>query len=462
MTYTNQLGSIYLNNTDGRADTNGGDPTVGALTPFAIQPGWTPQAAALDAVFAGGAPLSASARLAYSSYSLTVEESIPIGVTGTSHNNAQRLLAVLRTQLRRASRRGPIVWRLRPEGALYDAYAEVYGGTIEDDAGDGGVSTAHTGGYTTLAATIKLVRSAFWASKDLETAIAASTSVGNRASGTPSSATAYGTLSLGELLDEGQPLNLTVAKPASQAAALLYLATIESRSGQTITSTKTGLTSTTGSAFTAGSAIDVSALRTKPGLFLYGFARLTTITNPTKIKVQLTFQSPAGATLWVGPWVPIGSNTTAQLVDLTGTGLEAARLPGSGATQAVPVVNIKSTDGTSVTATLDTLDILLAYTVGSIDGGAGLSSGQSYQFYSAQNYAGGGWLPLPAPAAAVVDSSTGANIRRCVARGEMPVALSGASLWLAWVDTGGAHTATDTTTISAQSVPLYHTLRGSL
>ena len=359
MTYTNQLGSIYLNNTDGRADTNGGDPTVGALTPFAIQPGWTPQAAALDAVFAGGAPLSASARLAYSSYSLTVEESIPIGVTGTSHNNAQRLLAVLRTQLRRASRRGPIVWRLRPEGALYDAYAEVYGGTIEDDAGDGGVSTAHTGGYTTLAATIKLVRSAFWASKDLETAIAASTSVGNRASGTPSSATAYGTLSLGELLDEGQPLNLTVAKPASQAAALLYLATIESRSGQTITSTKTGLTSTTGSAFTAGSAIDVSALRTKPGLFLYGFARLTTITNPTKIKVQLTFQSPAGATLWVGPWVPIGSNTTAQLVDLTGTGLEAARLPGSGATQAVPVVNIKSTDGTSVTATLDTLDILL-------------------------------------------------------------------------------------------------------
>ncbi len=462
MSYTNQVGTIYLNNTDGRVDTDGGDPTVGALTPFSVRPGWTPQAAELDMVMSGGSPFAGAARLAYSSYALEVDESIPIGVTGTSHNNAQRLLGLLRAQLRRGSRRGPIVWRMRPIGALYDAYAEIYGGTVDDDPGDGGITTAHTGGYEVLDATVKLKRSAFWGSKDLETAIAAATSVANRTSGTPNNVTAYGTLSLGELLDEGQPLNLTVAKPVSMAAALLYLATIESRSGQTITSTKTGLTSTTGSAFTAGSAIDVSALRTKPGLFLYGFARLTTITNPTKIKVQLTFQSPAGATLWVGPWVPIGSNTTAQLVDLTGTGLEAARLPGSGATQAVPVVNIKSTDGTSVTATLDTLDILLAYTVGSIDGGAGLSSGQSYQFYSAQNYAGGGWLPLPAPAAAVVDSSTGANIRRCVARGEMPVALSGASLWLAWVDTGGAHTATDTTTISAQSVPLYHTLRGSL
>lgn len=305
------------------------------------------------------------------------------------------------------------------------------------------------------------MRAAFWASDTLETAIAAATSVANRPTSSPNNTTAFATLSQGELLDEGQPLNLTIAKPSGMAAAVVYLATVESRSAQSIANTKTGLTSTSGSAFTAGTAIDVSALRAKPGLFVQGFARLTTITNPTKIKLQLTFQSPAGSTLWAGPWVPIGSNTTAQLIDLQGTPLDAARVPGSGATQAVPVVNIKSTDGTSITATLDTLDILLAYTVGSIDGGAGLSAGQSYQLYSAQNYAGGGWLPLPAPVASVVDSSTGAHIRRCVARGEMPLAMQGASLWLAWVDSGGAHTATDTTTISAQSVPLWHTIRGA-
>ncbi len=459
MSYTNQLGSVYLNNTAG-AVTPGGDPTVGALTPFSIKADWTPAAVEPDPAFASSGPLSAAARLAYSAYPLTVAEQIPIGVEGSSHNNAQRLLGLLRAALRRPGKRGPIVWRVRPVGALFDAYTEVYGGTVADDPGSGGIDTAHTGGYQ-LEAEINLVRAAFWGSDTLETAIAAATSAANRPSGTPNNVTAFASLSQGELLDEGQPLNLSIAKPSGMAAAVVYLATVESRSAQSIASTKTGLTSTTGSAFTAGSAIDVSALRAKPGLFLQGFARLTTITAPSKIKLQLTFQSPAGSVLWAGPWVPIGSNTTAQLIDLQGTALDAARLPGSGATQAVPVVNIKSTDGTSVTATLDTLDILLAYTVGSIDGGAGLSSGQSYQVYSAQNYAGGGWLPLPSPVASVVDSSTGANIRRCVARGEMPLALQGASLWLAWADSGGAHTATDTTTIGAQSAPLWHTLRGA-
>lgn len=459
MSYTNQLGTIYLNNLAGVV-TPGGDPTVGALSPFNINSGWAVATVEPSSAFASSGPLSAAARLAYSAYPLTTEEEIPIGVEGTSHNNAQRLLGLLRSQLRRPGKRGPIVWRVRPEGALFDAYTEVYGGIVVDEPGSGGIDTAHTGGYR-LEAAIRLTRAAFWASDTVETAIAAATSVANRPSGSPNNVTAYASLSQGELLDEGQPLNVTVAKPTSMSAATLYLATVESRSSQAIANTKTALTSTTGSAFTAGTAIDVSALRAKAGLFVYGFARLTSITNPTKIKLQLTFQSPAGSTLWAGAWVPIGSNTTAQLVDLLGTSLDAARLPGSGATQAVPVVNIKSTDGTAVTATLDTLDILLAYTVGSIDGGAGLSAGQSYQIYSAQNFAGGGWLPLPAPIASVVDSSTGANIRRCVTRGEMPLALSGASLWLAWVDSGGAHTATDTTTISAQSAPLWHTLRGA-
>ena len=459
MTYINKLGSIYLNNAAG-AVVAGGDPTVAALTPFAIRADWTPQPAELDAVFAGGGPLGGAPRLAYASYAPVVEETIPIGIEGSSHNNAQRVLGLLRAQLRRGSRHGPIVWRMRPTHALFDAYTEVYGGTVEDTpgGGDAGIGPAE-GGYQ-LDATITLRRAAFWGSDTLETLISAA-SVANRVSGSPHNVTAYATPTQGELTDEGQPLNVTIAKPASMAAALLYLATIESRSGQSIASTKTAITSTTGSAFTAGSAIDVTALRTKPGLRLHGFARLTTITAPTKIKLQLTFQNSAGATLWAGPWVAIGSNTSAQLVDLLGTTLDGVRLPGSGAITAIPVVHIKSTDGTAVTATLDTLDILLAYTVGAIDGGAGLASGQSYQVHAAQNYAGGGWLPLPAPRAAIVDSSTGAFIRSAMPRGELPVALAGASLWLAWVDTGGAHTATDTTTITAQQAPLWHTLRGA-
>ena len=129
MSYTNQLGSVYLNNTAG-AVTPGGDPTVGALTPFSIKPDWTPVAVEPDSAFASSGPLSAGARLAYSAYPLTVKETIPIGVEGTSHNNAQRLLGLLRAALRRPGKRGPIVWRVRPVGALFDAYTEVYGGTV--------------------------------------------------------------------------------------------------------------------------------------------------------------------------------------------------------------------------------------------------------------------------------------------------------------------------------------------
>ena len=52
--------------------------------------------------------------------------------------------------------------------------------------------------------------------------------------------------------------NLTIAKPSGMAAAIVYLATVESRSAQSIANTKTGLTSTSGSAFTAGSRAGMS------------------------------------------------------------------------------------------------------------------------------------------------------------------------------------------------------------
>ena len=105
-----------------------------------------------------------------------VEETIPIGIEGSSHNNAQRVLGLLRAQLRRGSRHGPIVWRMRPTHALFDAYTEVYGGTVEDTpgGGDAGIGPAE-GGYQ-LDATITLRRAAFWGSDTLETLISAASS----------------------------------------------------------------------------------------------------------------------------------------------------------------------------------------------------------------------------------------------------------------------------------------------
>jgi hypothetical protein len=453
MTYINQIGTIYLNNTSGVV-VNGGDPTVGGATPFSVYEGWTPTPAERSLVWQGGAPLGSAVALSYASYAPIVEEEVPIGLAGTSSNNAWWALQQLKRQLRAASRLAPIAWRFRPTGALLDTYAEVYGGDVVEAAREG--VGPMEGGWQ-IEATIKLARSGFFGSASLETLISAA-SAGNRGSGSPSNLIALATLSQGDLVNEGQPLNLQIAKPASQAAATLYLATAHSRTAQTIASAKT-TTSTTGTAFTSGSAIDVSAMRTRPGLAVRAFARLTTLTNPTKAQLQLTLQSPGGGTLWTGAWITLGSNTSAQLVDLLGTTLDAVRIPGSGALQVVPVATIRSTDGTSVTATLSTIDVVLAYTAGYLDGGAGLAAGQSYLVHAAQNFNGGGWLPLPAPIASVVDG-TGQLVRRVAVRGDAPLAISGASLYIAWIDSGGAHTDTDTTTITAQQAPLYHTLRG--
>lgn len=76
------------------------------------------------------------------------------------------------------------------------------------------------------------MRAAFWAVYTLETAIAAATNVQIGRPAPLNNTTAFATLSQGELLDEGQPLNLTIAKPRRMAAAVAYLATVESRSAR--------------------------------------------------------------------------------------------------------------------------------------------------------------------------------------------------------------------------------------
>ena len=213
---------------------------------------------------------------------------------------------------------------------------------------------------------------------------------------------------------------MTIAKPASMAAALLYLATIESRSGQSIASTKTALTSTSGSAFTAGTAIDVTALRTKPGLRLHGFARLTTITAPTKIAAahlqEQRWRNAVGRAVGTdrlehhrAACRPARHNARRRADARIGRDHRRAGCQHQRAPTAQP------------SPPRSTRLIFCWPTPSARSTAARAASGQSYQVHAAQNYAGGGWLPLPAPRAAIVDSSTGAFIRNAMPRGELPV-----------------------------------------
>lgn len=91
MSYTNQLGTIYLTRP---ARSPPAAIRLRALTPFVIPRGLDTGGSGAPILHLRAADRSRPPRAsADSAYPLTVQETIPIGVEGTSYNNAQRLWA---------------------------------------------------------------------------------------------------------------------------------------------------------------------------------------------------------------------------------------------------------------------------------------------------------------------------------------------------------------------------------
>lgn len=442
MSWTNKIGRIHMVNSSG-TPVPGGSPFAASTTPFAILQGWTlttaepPEDGATD----------------YREYS-TVEETIPFAVVGTSTDNVAQRLQDLKRELMRASPRSPVAWQLKPYGATNDGYTEIYHGRVSERVTEG---LSPIEGFYDLEGTLALTHHPFLGASSLDIRLSA-VSFGNIGTGTPNNMQYLGAMFDGDLVNsDGQPLNITIAKPASQAANTLYLATAQSRAPVTINNAKTA-SGTTIQTFTTSSAIDLSALRTNAALKLRVLARVKTLTNPTKAQVRVTVAASGGSTLWVSPWVTCGANTTAQLLDLQGIGLDMLRYPLANTSNVTIQGALRSSDGSSVTATLDYLEALLYYDFCVVDNG-GLASGQQYRLLGAQNLSGGGWLPLASDQAKVVTTAD-ASIKDAIFRQTLVRAFADASLYLAWTESDGGHTATDTTTVTCQMAPLWRSLRG--
>ena len=330
----------------------------------------------------------------------------------------------------------------------------MYTGSVQETTVDGAISAVE--GWGDVEGAITLQRSPFFGADALMQPVAAAAVTNGAAGNVFSLGDVFGDMAL-----EGQPLNVTLTKPASGSAALLILATVASRQNLTVTSALAGITSTTtGSAFTASAAFDIAALRRLEGVELRILARLTTLTNPAKGQVAVEVQTAGGVRLWWSGWARLSTDATAQLIELGGAPLTNLRVPLPAATAAniKVVAYLRSSDGTAVSATLDYLDCLLAYDYCAIDS-AGLAAGEKLVAYGAQNLSGGGWLPMQTPTAAILDGSDiqtkPANIRGLLIR-----AFAGASVYVAWVGSGRAHTKTDTATLTVDHAPLWRTLRG--
>jgi hypothetical protein len=424
--------TLYLVNSSGTPSA-GDSPYAPATTPFGIDSAWAPTSAPDD----DDAP---------------IEEKIPLIYLGSAGGDALTAIQRLHEQFT-ARFNAPCVLYAKPDGGSV-GYYELYSGKAQP-AAFGGTKRSPGEGATNVAIDLTIRRSAYAAAGALTTAING-TAYTNTHTG---NVFTLGALS-GDMRYAGLPMAIRVDKPAAQSPTVLYLATVYSRTADTTSSTASAVTSTTtGTNFTVSSSIDVSAVRLRAGLKLRVMARLSTLTSPSKAQVKVTVAAASGGTLWVSPWQTLGSNTTAQLVDLGGIDLSTLRYALSNTSNVTIQATLRSTDGTSVTATLSYVEALLYYDFCKVESGTALGASQRFQLLGVQNFSGTGWHPQ-LPETAMIVTTADAPIRPVVLRQPLVRAFDGASLYAAWVDANGAHTNTDTTTITAQVAPLFRSLRG--
>jgi hypothetical protein len=451
MSFIFQIGDIHLAQQSALPNA-GGDPRDWASTPFAVGEKWTPNAAKPKMLYSGSGPFVNGQTPLFSSYD-NVDDTIPITVYGSSQDNVAQLLQALKLALSTATYSQPAIWRSRRSmAAANELYAEIYEATVqEESAGD--ELTAFEGG-TLLEAKIQLKRSPFFGAKALATLLDAQ-SYTNSPSG---NVVSLGALS-GDLAHEGQPINIIIDKPASQSAASLMLASVQSRLNATVNEAKTTSSTTTGTAYTATSSLNVSALRTRRGVHLRIVARVKTLTAPSVAQLRPTVQTSSGVTLWVGQWRTLSTDTTAQLIDLGATTLDGVRLPIDATVNVKVLIELRSTSGASVTATLDYVEALICYDYCVVECSGGLAAAQRFELFAAQNLSGGGWLPMMVEAGGAFNASD-EQLKPARILGTLPRAYTGASLYVAWYDSGRAHTDTDTATVTINHAPLWRTMRG--
>ena len=434
--------TIYLVNSTGRA-VAGGDPSVASDTPFSIRSSWTPQAAEPSVVYGGRTPRVIS----YDN----IDDTIPLVYEGTAADTALDALSRVR-RLFSTLFDGPCALYAQPSASVNAAYYHIWIGHVQEAPFDG-TQRSPGEGASTFFLDLKVIRTPHGGPADLQLTIDAQTFTNT----TTGDVRTLGAL-LGDLQTEGQPLNITIAKPTSSSAAAVFLASVHSRVAATVGGSVTTTSTTTGSAFSASGSLDVSSLRTRAGLKLRVLARLTTLTAPAHAQIQATVQVSSN-TIWQSQWKAIGSNTTAQLVDLGCAPLSQLRYPLTNTSNVTILITLRSDDGTSVTATLGYVEALLYYDFCKVTSG-GLSSGQRLQLMGAHNLGGAGYQPL-VPEQGLIVSSADAPVAPARIAGPLVRAFTGASLFVAWTASDGGHDTTDTAVVSAAVCGLWRSLRGT-
>jgi hypothetical protein len=441
-------------------------PYAGSATPWTLQtttpfelslnditPTWTPVPAPSVPILGGGPPFRLGRSIIAKSYD-TITEQVGIQMRATSLDNAVALLRMLRQILNTTLYDSPCILAVQPDGATNTTYFEILYADVPETPD---YITENATGAAIFRATITWVRT-IGSAGALTTLINAVT-IENRSSGSPDNVESLGTLA-GDLVNEGQPLNLKLVANAS--IDRMYMATVHERVAIACASTKT---TTTINFFTVPTTAVITNARGR-ALKARFLARFDTFTNPAKIQLRARVTG-AGTVTYTSPLLtlPAGAATTSTLLDFGVFDLSVLRSIFNATLAPVVLVDLLSSDGTSVTARLDYIEILLYRTFCLIPD-TGLDGAFSLVVEQANDYNVNGVVtPSTPPRLYSVTTADGLLNAPISYRGMLPRAYAGASLWLGWLDNGASanisHTTTATLTATATHLPLFHTLRGS-
>lgn len=449
-----KVGALFLNNSTGFA-VAGGAATGENTTPWAVRDAnWTPQAPTPLPIWGGGPPFSAGRALAYQSYD-DVTEQVPLFLDATSHDDAAAELQLLRTAVLRTITEVPAILEIKPDGATNSMYAEVKTGWLQEE----GILESPVGGALRMRATLTITRTPFFGRLSTgETLINAQT-FGNTGTGSPDNIVPYST-GAGDLIYEGSPLNCAISLPTANAGSPAYIAKVWASTiySRTYSTTFGGslTTSDTAEGDTIGSSVNISLTDAlSKNLSAYFMLRLTSASAAAQFRVQVEMNP---INIFTGPWVN-ASNTGTQLLYLGGFSLREFIRRSKGVTSPVMTVQfyMRSTSG-SVSATSTYGEVLLGYTMAELTLNTQSNPGTLLLETFAEQTSSP-CLPFQGERAITVASNT--ILDMVLKNGRLPCYVSGASLYLGWVDNLGRHTTTETATATVTHAALWKTFRGA-
>ena len=438
--------------------TGSGTPwTAQATTPFLLSlneetPAWTPAPAPSVPILGGGPPFRNGRSLIAKSYD-TVTEQVGIQLYASTYDNAVALLRLLRQVLNTALFDAPCILAVQPPNATNIVYSEILYADVAETIS---YQKERPSGKSIFRAVITWVRSI--GSAGALTTLINGVTVQNRSSGSPDDVESLGT-PVGDLINEGQPLNVQVA-PASSSdiSQTTYLATVYERVNVSAAESKTTTTNTNYTAVT----VTVTNARNRGPLKLRILARFDTFTAASKIRLTVNIDYGNGSftlkTLVTQKPLP-SSSATSTLMDFGYVDVTPIRSILASSLTIRVRITLNSSDGTSVTARLDYIETLLYYTFATITGS--IDSASTLVCEAANDYNVNSIIvPNSVPRVYVAKTSDGSIHTSLPWRGTLPRAISGASLWLACLAGGDvSHDTGDTAVLTAKHLIMAHTLR---